>query len=346
MPGTTILTERGYEKVSSGIATILDIKLKTVRKHEASEDECSDQCVICSEDLFGQRRRPRSRTLRVTKRRKPSPAAALQVARLLPCGHLFHRKCINEWIICEKEVDNFAPEEADEENANRDVDEDVDEDVGDDLDEDLATDIAMHESMIFPETTGFVDDRDMPIDEEADDEDADENIEWIELPNGWRSADGLHFAAKPTGVICKCPTCRADILPADEDFDYTLKWTAKERDIVRSFFPDKPEKNSVDKSQNWGESTRFAKDLMAGRRDAQKWIREGCELTGPAFWKQHSLNVQQTSADGQGLKQKPEKTQVRTVRPPNQMTTREDCIGCTLCDEGCVKHQFGSGKGS
>ena len=258
MPGTTILTERGYKVVSSGLATILDIKLKTVRQHEASEEERSDQCVICSEDLFGQRRRPRSRTLRVTKPRKPSPAAALQVARLLPCGHLFHRRCINEWIICEKEVDNFAPEEADEEiadddvveDADDDVVEDADEDVEEDVDEDLATDIAMHESMIFPETTGFVGDRDIPADAEADDQNADENIEWIELPNGWRSADGQHFAAKPTGVICKCPTCLADIIPADEDFDYTLKWTARERAMVKVFLDDRPAKKSAGRRQN------------------------------------------------------------------------------------------------
>ena len=75
---------------------------------------------------------------------------ALQVARLLPSGHLFHRKCIQEWIIYEKEVNNFAPEEADQEIADDDVDGDVDEDVDDDRDEDLATDIAMHQFVIFP----------------------------------------------------------------------------------------------------------------------------------------------------------------------------------------------------
>jgi hypothetical protein len=157
--------------------------------------------------------------------------------------------------------------------------------------------------MIFPETTGFFDDRDIPVDEAADDQNADENIEWIELPNGWRSANGQHFAPKPTGVICKCPTCRSDILPADEDFNYNLKWTAKERAIVRTFFHDKLVKNSIDR---WGESKTFAKRLMAGRRYAQRWIRECCQLTGTVSKARNPLNLQQASRKSQGLKHRHE----------------------------------------
>ena len=264
--------------VSSRIATILEIKLKTVKEYELSEDERGDKCSLCFEDLFTKRRKRRSRTLRVTKPRKSSPASALQVARLQPCGHLFHRACINEWIVCEKEFDNPV---ADDDAIDELLQDNDGNGAEEDFDEDLMNDIAVYESLTLQTTYSFESNYiqlDARADDEAEDEAADENIEWIELPNGWRSADGRHFARKPMGVTSTCPFCRSDILPAEEDFNFKLKWTAKERKIAKEFFHDEDAKERL---QKCGESEQFAKDLMAARRFAQKKNREGDVARSP-----------------------------------------------------------------
>ena len=167
--------------------------------------------------------------------------------------------------MCEKEFDDpVADDDA--------IDEVLQDNDGDgaeaDFDEDLMNDIAVYESLTLQTTFFFESNNvqfDVREDEVAEDEAANEGIEWIELPNGWQSADGRHFACKLTGVTSTCPFCRSDILPAKEDFNFKLKWTAKERKIVREFFRDDDAKERL---QSSGESKQFAKDLRAARRFA------------------------------------------------------------------------------
>ena len=82
------------------MSVILAIKLEPTKKKDLTDDEKVMNCCLCLENL-------------VTKGNRP-------IARLLPCSHLFHEKCIVKHITALNEIDDDIVPDIEEPGSNPD----------------------------------------------------------------------------------------------------------------------------------------------------------------------------------------------------------------------------------
>ena len=282
-PEITLETYRPHEKIDAGVATILQIKLQPVKRNTVSEEKRIEQCTICMEDLFPapepKPRPAKRRSIRLNLKRPTisEEPKFLRVVRLLPCGHLFHNRCIGEHVVGEKvSIDNPL---TDDDNA----------DQTEEL-QNLAEDIAGHE-FATNSTTFFFERNDLPrpdedgyipvpedeteaVDADAQGLDPSRIDGMIEFAGGWMSLDGERVVGKDTTIIVKCPLCRSHITPSEDQFDYKAKWTKKERKFAKEYFHRPGVPNSAVRLARSGDSATFAKDLENARDFARITVAE------------------------------------------------------------------------